>query len=108
MNDSYSENVILARGHDAQYVPQTEKPSVMNPAEAYTDAQWEKLDPDFRSELETQYVLSMPGLKERLSKARKIQTRPSIFTQAELEYLYSYPSLVEQIKQLMEAHKRNA
>ena len=76
---SYSENVILARGHDTQYVPWTEKKSVINPAEAYTDAQWEKLEPDLRSELETQYVLSMPGLKERLDKSRKVQTRPSIF-----------------------------
>jgi hypothetical protein len=108
MNDSYSENVIEARGHDTEYMPRTEKKSVINPAETYTDAQWEKLAPDLRSELETQYILSLPGLKPRLGKAKKIQTRPSIFTQAELEYLYSYPSLVEQIKQLIEVHKQNA
>jgi hypothetical protein len=68
MNDSYSENVIDARGHDTKHMPRTKKKSVINPAEAYSDAQWEKLNPDLRSELETQYVLSLPGLKKRLER----------------------------------------
>jgi len=108
MNDSYSENVIEARGHDTKHMPRTQKKSVINPAEAYTDAQWEKLEPDLRSELETQYVLSLPGMKKRLDKAKKIQTQPSIFTQVELQYLYSHPNLVEQIKQFIKVHKQNA
>ncbi|EDN70137.1 hypothetical protein BGP_0212 [Beggiatoa sp. PS] len=43
-----------------------EKP--INPAVAYTDDEWDKLDPDLQSELETQYVLSIPGMKEKLTR----------------------------------------
>lgn len=40
--------------------------SVINPAEAYTEAQWDKLDPELRSELETQYVLNSPKLMKKI------------------------------------------
>ena len=33
---------------------------VINPAQAYTEVQWDKLEPDLRSELETQYILNNP------------------------------------------------
>lgn len=35
---------------------------------AYTDEEWARLSPDLRSELETQYVLSIPGMKEKLTR----------------------------------------
>jgi len=39
---------------------------VINPAQAYTDEQWDKLDPDLRSELETQYILNNPILMRQI------------------------------------------
>lgn len=36
--------------------------AAINPAQAYTDAEWEQLEPDQRSELETQYILNNPLL----------------------------------------------
>jgi hypothetical protein len=39
---------------------------VINPAQAYTDTEWDKLDPDLRSELETQYVLNNPILMAQI------------------------------------------
>ncbi len=40
--------------------------SVINPAQVYTDAEWEKLEPDLRSELETQYILNNPILMKQI------------------------------------------
>jgi hypothetical protein len=39
----------------------------INPAEVCTDAQWDKLSPDLRSELETQYVLNNPALMKKIA-----------------------------------------
>ena len=39
---------------------------VLNPAEAYTEAEWDNLDPETRSELETQYVLNNPILMKQI------------------------------------------
>ncbi len=39
---------------------------VINPAQAYTDTEWDKLEPDLRSELETQYVLNNPILMAQI------------------------------------------
>jgi len=47
---------------------------VINPAQAYTDDEWNKLEPNLRSELETQYILSNPILMEQ------IQTQDEWFT----------------------------
>ncbi len=44
---------------------------VSNPAEAYTDAGWDRLEPDLRSELETQYVLNNPGLMAQMQDQGK-------------------------------------
>jgi hypothetical protein len=44
---------------------------VINPAKAYTEAQWDKLPPDLRSELETQYVLNNPELRKKMALADK-------------------------------------
>jgi len=44
---------------------------VINPTEAYTDAQWDKLSPDYRSELETQYVLNNPELMKKVALAEE-------------------------------------
>lgn len=60
-----------------------------------------------KNKQETQYALSLPGIKKRLDKVRKIQTLPSIFTQAELNYLYSHPNLIEQIQQFIEINQKN-
>ncbi|RKZ92533.1 MAG: hypothetical protein DRR19_03950 [Candidatus Parabeggiatoa sp. nov. 1] len=43
----------------------TAKP-VINPAQAYTDAEWDKLAPDLRCELETQYILNNPILMKQI------------------------------------------
>ncbi len=43
-----------------------ENTRVSNPAEVYTDAQWDKFEPDLRSEMETQYVLNNPILMKQL------------------------------------------
>jgi len=40
--------------------------SVINPAQAYTDAEWEKLEPKKRSEIETQYILNNPILMKQI------------------------------------------
>ncbi len=39
---------------------------MINPAQAYTDAEWDKLEPDLRRELETQYVLNNPILMAQI------------------------------------------
>jgi len=39
---------------------------VINPAQAYTDAEWDQLAPDLRRELETQYVLNNPILMKQI------------------------------------------
>jgi len=44
---------------------------IINPTEAYTDAQWDKLSPDLRSELETQYVLNNPELMKKMALAEE-------------------------------------
>jgi hypothetical protein len=44
---------------------------MINPTEAYTDAQWDKLSPDLRSELETQYVLNNPELMKKIALAEE-------------------------------------
>jgi hypothetical protein len=44
----------------------TENTPVTNPAEVYTDAEWNKLEPDLRSELETQYILNNPILMKQM------------------------------------------
>jgi hypothetical protein len=41
---------------------------VINPAQAYTDAEWDKLVPDLRSELETQYILNNPILMKQIQE----------------------------------------
>jgi len=43
-----------------------EDTQVINPADAYTDAEWDRLEPDLRSELETQYVLNNPSLMRQM------------------------------------------
>jgi hypothetical protein len=80
---------------------------VINPAVAYTDDEWDKLDSDLRGELETQYILSMPGMKEKLDRACHHQKQQSLFQTKELEYLLEHPELVMQIKQLIEAHQQH-
>ena len=52
---------------------------VINPAVAYTDEEWERLAPDLRSELETQYVLSIPGMKEKLARYSENQGKKLAF-----------------------------
>jgi len=44
---------------------------MINPTETYTDAQWDKLSPDLRSELETQYVLNNPELMKKMALAEE-------------------------------------
>jgi L-lactate utilization protein LutC len=44
---------------------------MINPSEAYTDAQWDQLSPDLRSELETQYVLNNPELMKKITQAEE-------------------------------------
>ncbi len=39
---------------------------MINPAQVYTDAKWDKLEPDKRSELETQYILNNPILMKQI------------------------------------------
>jgi len=39
---------------------------VINPATAYTESQWDKLEPDLRRELETQYILNNPILMRQI------------------------------------------
>jgi hypothetical protein len=39
---------------------------VSNPAEVYTDTEWDKLETDLRSELETQYILNNPILMKQM------------------------------------------
>lgn len=39
---------------------------MINPAKAYTEAEWDKLAPDLRSELETQYILNNPILMKQI------------------------------------------
>lgn len=41
---------------------------VINPAQAYTEEQWDKLEPDLRSELETQYILNNPILMKQIQE----------------------------------------
>ena len=41
---------------------------VINPAQAYTDVEWDKLEPDLRSELETQYILNNPILMKQIQE----------------------------------------
>jgi hypothetical protein len=43
----------------------------INPAEVCTDAQWDNLSPDLRSELETQYVLNNPELMKKMALAEE-------------------------------------
>jgi len=45
--------------------------SVINPAQAYTDAEWDKLEPDKRRELETQYILNNPILMKQIEDKSK-------------------------------------
>jgi hypothetical protein len=45
--------------------------NMINPTKAYTDTQWDKLSPDLRSELETQYVLNNPELVKKIAVAEK-------------------------------------
>ena len=54
--------------HEEAFSKQTLSDSnqVINPAQAYTDTEWDKLEPDLRSELETQYVLNNPILMEQI------------------------------------------
>jgi len=54
--------------HEETFSKQTLSDSnqVINPAQAYTDSEWEKLEPDLRSELETQYVLNNPILMKQI------------------------------------------
>ena len=39
---------------------------VSNPAEVYTDTEWDKLEADLRSELETQYILNNSILMKQM------------------------------------------
>jgi len=39
----------------------------INPAVAYTDSEWDRLSPDLRSELETQYILNNPVLMAQIN-----------------------------------------
>ncbi len=43
----------------------------VNPAKVYTDAQWDKFEPDLRSELETQYIFNNPILMKQLQDKSK-------------------------------------
>ncbi len=43
-------------------------PSFFNPLERYSEDEWEQLDPDWRSELETLYVLNNPVLREKVER----------------------------------------
>ncbi|MEK8016158.1 MAG: hypothetical protein VSS75_004760 [Candidatus Parabeggiatoa sp.] len=54
--------------HEEAFSKQTLSDSnqVINPAQAYTDTEWDKLEPDLRSELETQYVLNNPILMDQI------------------------------------------
>ncbi|MDM8566039.1 hypothetical protein QUF74_10345 [Candidatus Halobeggiatoa sp. HSG11] len=44
-----------------------EDATVINPAQTYTDSEWEELKSDERRELETQYVLNNPVLMKQIS-----------------------------------------
>ena len=52
-------------------IKQTKTVGVINPAKDYTDTQWDKLSPDLRSELETQYVLNNPELSKKIALAEE-------------------------------------
>jgi len=52
---------------------------LINPTEAYTDAQWDKLSPDLRSELETQYVLNNPELMKKMALAEENFSKGKFF-----------------------------
>jgi len=41
---------------------------VINPAQVYTDAEWDKLEPDLRSKLETHYILNNPILMKQIQE----------------------------------------
>jgi hypothetical protein len=43
-------------------------PAFFNPLERYSEAEWEQLAPDWRSELETQYVLNNPVLRDKVER----------------------------------------
>ncbi len=43
-------------------------PSFFNPLERYSEAEWEQLPPEWRSELETQYVRNHPVLREKVER----------------------------------------
>ena len=45
--------------------------AVINPAQAYTDAEWDKVSSDYRSELETQYVLNNPELMKKIALGKE-------------------------------------
>ena len=44
---------------------------VINPAQTYTDAEWDKLPSDYRSELETNYILNNPELMKKITLAKE-------------------------------------
>ena len=50
---------------------QADSVKVINPAKDYTDTQWDKLSPDLRSELETQYVLNNSELVKKIALAEE-------------------------------------
>jgi hypothetical protein len=54
-------------------------PSFFNPLERYSEAEWEQLDPDRRSELETLYVLNNPVLREKTDKGLEAFYRGEFF-----------------------------
>jgi len=51
--------------------------TLQNPAESYTDTQWQSLSPESFSELETQYVLNNPILMSQI----QTQSQHKQFTQ---------------------------
>jgi hypothetical protein len=51
--------------------------SMSNPAEIYSDAQWNELDTDLRSELETRYILNNSILIEQIYDQSEWHTIPA-------------------------------
>jgi hypothetical protein len=62
---------INLRGFENKPVRKTVIKSVINPAVVYTDAEWEQLDSDVQSELETRYVLNNPVLMKKIALAEE-------------------------------------
>jgi hypothetical protein len=61
-----SVEVLILVKEEETVEPMTGASSAINPAQTYTDTEWEQLEPEQRSELETQYILNNPLLMKQI------------------------------------------